>query len=161
MGEWHRLTREIMATALSPEMATALQDHITQFGIRIPLDECVMCVETVSEKKRGLLGRRGRKRTTLDALITPEWFVIIVGEGDSVVAATMTVRLNEATVTDFKDSPLFQKIPDNGLHVSGLFTGRVGMQGSASTESFVPLGDGPVADRFKRTLAAAVQTAKS
>ena len=162
MGEWNRSTREIAARALSPEMVTALEEHATRFGVDVPLDECVMCVETVSEKRRRrLFGRGGPRQTTVDAAITSEWFATIARADDSDVPVAMTVRLREATVRDFRDLPISQRIKDNGVHVSGLFTGRVGMQGNASTETFVPLGDEPVSDRFKNVLLAAVQSAKS
>jgi hypothetical protein len=160
MGEWNRTTRELSTRELQPVMTAALRSHAERYGIAIPLDEAVMCVETVSEKPGGLLGIKRPKKNIADAIVTPEWVVLIVRDADDDEAFAMSVRLREASVEDYHDSPLHQRIPDNGLHVSGLFTGRVGMHGDASTTSFMPLGDEPVAERFKQTLIQAVREAK-
>jgi len=42
---------------------------------------------------------------------------------------------------DYAQSPYYAKIQDNGFHITGAFTGRVGMHGHQRITIFLPLGE--------------------
>jgi hypothetical protein len=65
--------------------------------------------------------------------------------------------LKDAVFEDYADSPAYRLLPDNGLHVTGNFTGLVGKHGSQRVTSFITLGEGRPAKDFKDILNQTIQ----
>jgi len=161
MGDWNRTTRQLTLGAMRPEMAAALEKHAEQYGLELGLDECRMCVETISEKKkRGLFGGGGDKQTIQVAILTPTWIAVVVRGDRPDSAGAMTLELAQAQVSDYKDEPTYRLIPDSGVTVEGPFTGRIGMHDSLNTSVFIGLGDEPAGTTFRDMLIQAAQDAR-
>lgn len=161
MGDWNRTTRQLTPAEMRPEMAAALLEHSEHFGLELALDQCRMCVETVSDKKkRGLFGGGGDRQTIQVAIITPPWLAVVVRGDKPDSAGAMTLELAQARVSDYADEPTYRLVPDSGVNVEGPFTGRIGMHDSLNTSIFIGLGDELSADMFRETLSQAVQSAR-
>jgi len=164
MGDWDRSTRKLALEDIRPEIAGAIQEHITFYNLGPILDDALIRIETVSDKKKRGLFRRGlfdlmfREKQRIEvAIVTPRWLVLVTrGEKPDSVAA-LSVPLEDATVTDHADHPAYQRLPDTGLHVTGAFTGRVGMHGSQRVSVFIGLGEEAAAREFKEILFQAIK----
>lgn len=152
MGDYHRTTREVRLELLPDDVRGALQQHLDTYNLGPILDESAICIETVSEKKkRGLFAGPGDKRVTSYAILTLIWLVYAV-VGDKRVVSTMSVLLAEAQVEDHALTPFYEKIPDTGFHITGNFTGQVGMHGRQRVSVFLGLGEGRDARVFGEAL---------
>jgi hypothetical protein len=160
MGEWNRSTRQITIDRLRPEIDRAIQAHLETYNLGQILDGYLICIETISEKKKkGLFGGGGDKTVVVSAVLTPGWLVWGVS-GDKSGTAALSAQLKEMVVTDYANSPGYKLLPDSGVEISGVFTGRVGMQGSQRVSTFIGLGEEPAANEFKEALFQAVQAVK-
>jgi hypothetical protein len=145
-------------------MAAALQKHIETYNLGNVLKDYLICIETTSEKKKkGLFGGGGDKMTTVVAIVTTNW-LFISSKGDKTGASANSVNFKDVVVSDYSENPGYRLIPDSGLDVTGKFTGRVGsgfsVDGNERSSSFIPLGEEPVAAKFKETLFGCLQSAK-
>lgn len=156
MGDYERTTRELRLEHLPGETRPAIQRHLDQYNLGPILDDYIMCVETVSTKnKRGLFAGPGDKRVTSYAILTPTWLVYVV-VGDKKVVSAMSVLLAEAQVEDHGLTPFYEKLPDTGFHITGNFTGQVGMHGRQRVSVFLGLGEGRDARVFGEALVEAI-----
>lgn len=161
MSEWHRETTRLTLDRIRPEIAAAIQAHITSYNLGPILEDALLCIETVSTRKRRRLFDAVRDRETVQVvLVTPTWLIIGVRGEKPESATALSVRLAEAEFQEHAEHPTYALVPDSGIHVSGSFTGRVGMQGRQRITSFVPLGEGPAAASFRAVLAQAVQATR-
>jgi hypothetical protein len=158
MSEWNRSTTELPLERIHPEISAAIQKHIQSYNLGAILDDYQICIETVSDKKKKrLFGIGGNRQTTQVVILTPEWLVIGSRGDKPESSAALSVMLKDAVVEDYADSPAYKLLPDNGLHVTGNFTGRVGMHGFQRVTSFITLGEGRAAREFKELLSQAIQ----
>jgi hypothetical protein len=156
MGDYVRNTRELRFESLPREIQAVMQRHLDEFNLGPILDDYEMCIETVSvKKKKGLFKGPGDQKVTSTAILTPTWLVYAV-VGDSGIASAMSVKLEEATVEDCALSPFYAKLPDRGYHVTGNFTGQVGMHGNQRVSIFLGLGEERAAALFGEALAEAI-----
>jgi hypothetical protein len=160
MGEWNRSTRECRLDDMTPELNTAIQAHIESYNLGSILDDYRMCIETVSQKKKkGLFGGGGDQSVLAAVILTPAWLVWAV-LGDKSGAAALSARLDELVVEDYASTPRYKLLPDTGIEVTGVFTGRVGMEGNQQVSMFIGLGEEPAALQFKDALMRAIQDIK-
>ena len=160
MGEWNRSTIELPLEDFPPELAAEIQAHIESFNLGPILNDPLICIQTVSEKKKqGLFGGFPpfKEETTIGAyILTAEWLVFAV-RGDVSRPAALSARLKDAQVEDYANSPAYHLLPDCGIQVTGIFTGKVGMNGEARVTIFIPLGEEAAAKRFKEAIFQAMQ----
>ena len=156
MAYYMRRTREVRFEALPREILAAIQRHLEEYNLGAILDDYEMSVETVSvKKKRGLFKGSGDQKVTSAALLTPNWLVYAV-VGDRGIASAMSVKLEDATVVDYALSPFYAKMPDRGFHVTGNFTGQVGVHGRQQVSIFIWLGEERAATAFGEALNEAI-----
>ena len=156
MGDYQRTTRSIRLEILPVDIEAALQAHQERYNLGSILDDTLMSVETVSvKKKKGLFKGPGDKQVTSYAILTPTWLVY-VAKGDSGQVAVLSVPLAEANAEDYTQSPFYARMPDNGYHINGKFTGQVGMHGNERVTVFVGLGEERDAGRFGEALIEAI-----
>jgi hypothetical protein len=156
MRDYERTTRELRWENLAGEIRAAIQRHLDQNNLGPILDDYIMCVETVStKKKRGLFKRPGAQPITSTALLTPTWLVYAVVDDGGIVSA-LSVKLEEATVEDHTLSPFYARLPDRGYHITGNFTGQVGMHGRQQVSIFLGLGEEKAATAFGEALEDAI-----
>ncbi len=157
MSDWNRTTKKLDIIDIQIDRQRAIYKHINSNNLGNPLGNAIMCVETVSEKKKG--GGMGDSVLTCDAIITPAW-LIWVTRGDKSDLSANSARLETLNVTDYADSPNYKLIPDSGLELTGVFTGRVGENGSLNVSAFIGLGEEPEAKAFKEAVFLALQKVK-
>jgi hypothetical protein len=156
MGDYERTTRSVRLEVLPAEVRGAVQAHQDEYNLGAIIDDYLDCVETVSEKKKKRLFKGlGDKLVISYAILTPTWLVYAT-TGDSGHAAVLSVRLAEAKAEDYTQSPFYQRMPDYGYHITGKFTGRVGMHGNERVRVFVALGQGRDAKLFGEALVDAI-----
>ena len=161
MGEWNRSTRKMTLAEIPPEHWDAIQKHIETFDLKTDLSNNSMCIETISSKKKKKLFSGGIPNQTIQiAIITPKW-LIVGSQGDKPDSlGVLSIQLKDAIAKDYKDDPGYKLIPDTGVNVTGIYTGRVGMHGSSQISSFIALGEEPVAGEFKEILFKTIANAK-
>ncbi len=152
MKEWNRTTREITLEKINPAIYVAIQQHLDEFKLGPILDDYKICIETVSEKiKKGLFSG-GKKETVVSIdILTPAWLIDAVMDEKGNVAA-LSVKRNEMHAEDYTHTPGYNIIQDNGVNVTGTFTGRVGMDGNQRISKFIGLGEESAAKYFKTLL---------
>lgn len=160
MGEWNRSTRECTLDGITPELNVAIQAHIESYNLGSILNDYRTCIETVSQKKKkGLFSGRGDQSVLVVVILTPVWLVWAV-RGDRSGAATLSARLDELVVEDYASTPGYKLLPDTGIELTGVFTGRVGMEGNQRVSMFIGLGEEPAALEFKEALMRTIQDIK-
>jgi len=152
MDPYTRTTRSIKLEVLPADVRQALQAHQDEYNLGPILDDYLECVETISDKrKKGLFKGPGDQHVTSYAILTPAWLVY-AAKGDSGVVTVLSVPLVEAVAEDYAQSPYYAKIQDHGFHITGAFTGRIGMYGSQRITIFLPLGEERDAQYFGEAL---------
>ncbi|MFU8826620.1 MAG: hypothetical protein ACNA70_03930 [Brevefilum sp.] len=156
MGDYARRSRELSLEALPGEVRAAIQRHREANNLGPILDDYEMCMETVSVRRKwGLFKRQGGRQVTSYAILTPTWLVYAVTDPAGVTSA-LSVKLEDATVEDYASSPIYAKMPDSGFHVTGNFTGQVGMHGRQQVSIFLGLGEERAAVTFGEALMDAI-----
>lgn len=143
------MSREIASPEqFSPQAMAALRKHLEAFNLGPILADYRICIETVSDKAKGLFGLGGGQRVIMSAVLTPDWLVWAAGkENDE--PGVLSVRLAEISeLVEHSDTPFFKQLPDSGFHVTGIFTGRVRMQGNQSVTAFIGLGEDAAGEKF-------------
>jgi hypothetical protein len=159
MGEWNRTTRQCTLEGISPELHAAIQAHIESYNLGSILSDYRMCIETASQKKKKGFFGKGDQSVLAAAILTSTWLVWAV-RGDRSGTAALSARLDELVVADYAASPGYKLLPDSGIELTGVFTGRVGMEGNQRVSMFIGLGEEPAALEFKETLFRALQNMK-
>ena len=160
MGDYERTTHSVRLEVVPADIHTALQAHQEEYNLGPILDDYLDCVETVSKKKKkGLFKGPGDQQVTSYAILTPTWLVY-AAKGDDEHVSVLSVPLAEAKAEDYTQSPFYQRMPDNGYHITGKFTGRVGMHGNERVTVFVPLGQGRDAKLFGEALVDAIEKSR-
>jgi hypothetical protein len=153
MSEWKRTTREVSLESLSPEMASAIHQHIERYNLGPILADALMCIQTDSEKARkGLFGTS--KIVQVAAIITPRWLVWSVDEPET-KPAVLSAQLIHVTVQDYSQTPFARMVPDSGIEVSGMFT-----DASESAVMFIGLDESAAGQRFRAVVIRAAADAK-
>ena len=152
MSNYLRTTREQRLKLLPGEIKDALQQHQDRYNLGAIFDDDVMCIETVSVKKnKGLFKAAKGQQITSCAILTPTWLVYVVAGIDG-EPAVLSVPLSEASVEDHASSPFYDRLPDTGFHVTGSFTGQVGMHGNQRVTIFLGLREERAARDFGAAL---------
>jgi hypothetical protein len=156
MGPYARKTRSLRLEILPADFRQALQAHQDEYNLGSILNDYLDCVETVSDKrKKGLFKGPGDQQVTSYAILTPIWLVY-AAKGDSGFISVLSVPLAEVVAEDYAQSPYYAKIQDNGFHITGAFTGRVGMHSQRRITIFLPLGEERDAKNFGQALEDAI-----
>ena len=146
---------------IQPEYRNAIKEHFETHNLKTDLSNYLICTKTISSKKKKKLFGGGIPDQTIQiSIITPEWLVI-AAQGDTPDSiGILSIQLKDAIAKDYKDDPGYKLIPDTGVNVTGIYTGRVGMHGSSQITSFIALGEEPVAGEFKKILFEAIANAR-
>jgi hypothetical protein len=162
MKEWERSSRKLSLQEIPPEFKTEIHKHLKSFNLGPILDDYQICLETVSHKKkmRFLDLFIGSKLRVEVAILTPSWLVIGTRGEKIDSAGVLSVQLKEAEVMDHRDHPGYDQLPDTGLHITGIFTGRVGMYGNQRISCYLGLGDEPAAREFRDLLFQGIQNTR-
>lgn len=156
MGDYQRTTHSVRLEILPADIQAALGGHLEQYNLGSILDDTLMSVETISVKKKtGLFKGPGDKQVTSYAILTPTWLVY-AAKGDTGHVAVLSVPLVDVNAEDYTQSPFYARMPDYGYHITGKFTGQVGMHGNERVTVFVGLGEERDAGRFGETLMEAI-----
>ena len=161
MGEWNRSTSKMTLDEIQPEHWNAIQEHFESYNLKIDLNDYLICIKTISSKKKKKLFGGGIPDQTIQvSIITPTWLVI-VSQGDTPDSiGILSIELKDALAKDYKDDLGYKLLPDTGVNVTGIYTGRVGMHGSSQISSFIALGEESVAGEFKKLLFETIASAK-
>jgi hypothetical protein len=160
MGEWDRSTRKLTLEKVEPAFRTTIQEHLETYNLERILDDYLICIETISTKKKKKLWGGIPNQTTQVVFVTPRWLVIAPKGENDVSPGVLSIQLKDAIAKDYKDEPGYRLIPDSGLNVTGAFTGRIGMYENVNITSFIALGEDAAAREFKEILLEAMQKAK-
>lgn len=156
MRIYQRVTREVRPELLPDEIHAAIQRHFEGHNLGNILAEISMCIETISVRvKTGLFKRHGPQKVTSYAFLTPVWLVYAAVDGKGPVGV-MSVKLADATIEDHALSTFYAKFPDRGFHITGNFTGQVGMHGRQQVTLFLALGEEQAAKSFGDALEDAI-----
>ena len=162
MGEWNRSTRKLTLEEIPQEHWKAFQEHVEAYDLKVDLTQYLICIQTVSSKKKKKLFGGGIPNQTIQVVvITPGWLLIGVEGEKPDSLGVLSVPLKKAIAKDYRDDPGYMLIPDTGVFVTGKYTGKVGMHGSSDISSFIALGEEPVAEEFKELLFKALSNAKN
>ena len=155
MGNYNRSTREVPFANLSSETMDAIKKHLELYNLGSILDDALICIESNHEKiKKGLFSGPGPKMLKVTVILTPRW-VLEVHKSDNDAPFARSAQLKDITVSDWEKDPMYAKMPDTGVNVTGRFTDT-----SENSSSFFGLGKDAVGDKFKEIFIKAVQDAK-
>jgi hypothetical protein len=159
MSDYRRSTRECNFEQLRPEIVTALRDHAQRYELGEVDREALICCETINEriKKPGLLGRFIGGDTDpvhyVGVVVTPRYLMWARSSAKPGVAV-LSARLRECEVLDYAHTPQAQLVPDTGLEVTAMYTGR-----TERGHTFIGLGPEPAAQNLRQVLKQAMQQA--
>jgi len=155
MGGYNRSTREMILANVSPDTMNVINKHLEQYNLGSILDDALICIESNHEKiKKGMFSGPGAKMLKVTVILTPRW-VIEVYKSDNDAPFARSAQLKDITVSDWEKDPMYAKMPDTGVNVTGRFTDT-----SESSSSFFGLGKDAAGDKFKEIFIKAVQDAK-
>ncbi len=161
MGDWNRTTRKMVIEEIQSEYMNAIQEHNAAYNLKLDLSNYLICIETISIKKKKKLFGGGLPNQTIQVqILTPQWLVMAVKSDESNSVGVLSVQLRDTVAKDYKDDPGYQLIPDTGVLITGLFTGKVGMHGNSDVSTFLALGEEPAAREFKEILFQSIADAK-
>ena len=161
MGDWNRSTSKKTLDQIQPAHWRAIQEHLESYNLKLDLEDYLMCIETISHKKKWKLFGYGMPKQTIQfVILTPKWLFLSV-EGDKPDSVgVLSIQLKDAVAEDYKDSPSYKLVQDNAINLTGIYTGRVGMHGNARISSMLVLGEEPAAAEFKEILFKSIADAK-
>lgn len=163
MTEWNRSTEKLPLENISPDMRSTMDEHLESYNLGPILDDYLICIQTTSEKRKkglfggGMLGVKIPKHVIQVAVLTPGWLVICAQSEKQDSTTALSVPLKDALVEDYQNTPDYDLIADCGVYVTGIYTGRVGMQGNQRIKYFLGLGEEAAAAEFKDILFQAIQ----
>ena len=152
MSDWKRQTKEVPFESLPTEVTSAIQRHIEQYNLGSILSDALMCVQTDSEKKKGLFGKA--EIIQMAAIVTPRWLVWSIDQPQT-NPTVLSAQLIHVTVQDYAQTPFVKMVPDSGVQVSGMFT-----DASESASAFIGLEENAAGQRFRQILIEAAADAK-
>jgi hypothetical protein len=159
MGDWNRTSKECTLESFRAENIIEIKKHLDTYNLGPILDNSLMCVETVSDKKKKGLFGGGDSRVVVSIVLTPRWLVWAVS-GDKTGTGVLSAQLRDASITDYASSEFYKMVPDNGIQVTAAFTGTLAGSTAERGTMFIPLGDESVAQRFKEMVIKAAQESK-
>lgn len=155
MGDYNRSTKELAIDNLPSEAKAAIEKHLEQFNLGPLLKDAYFCIETRSEKiKKGIFSGPLPKLMISIAILAPRWLIQVL-QSDSQPAYANSVQLRDLAISDYGKNPMYSKLPDNGLEVTGMYTSSI-----ESGTRFIGLGKEEAGEKFKSMLIDAVQKAK-
>ncbi|MFN8381013.1 MAG: hypothetical protein U0V02_03685 [Anaerolineales bacterium] len=155
MGDYNRSTREISIEYLPAETKQTLNEFIERYNLGSILDGVLLCVESTSEKiKKGLFAGPLPKLVKATVIITPLWLLEVLKVDDK-PAYARAAQLRDITISDWEKDPMYAKMPDTGVHVTGMFLGT-----AESSSSFFGVGKDAAGEKFKEVLIKSAQDAK-
>lgn len=161
MKEWERNSRKLTLEQCPSEFRQKIQEHIDFFNLKNVLDNYLFCIETTSVKIKKKLFVGGIPDQTIQiAILTPEW-VMTAQKGDKPDSiGVLSIQTKAANLEDYKDSMGYTLIQDNGVNITGPFSG-VFTEFSAINTYFLGLGPEPAALEFKQVLFEVVEKARN
>lgn len=155
MGDYNRSTREISIEHLPAESKQALDEFIERYNLGPILNGSLLCVESTSEKiKKGLFAGPLPKLVKATVIITPLWLVEVLKIEDN-PAFARAAQLRDITVSDWEKDPMYAKMPDTGVNVTGRF-----LDTAENSLSFIGVGKDAAGDKFKEVLIKSAQDGK-
>jgi hypothetical protein len=156
MGDYRRTTRERQMDQLQPEVLQALKEHIRKNELGDIESDALFCCETTNERIKGrtlfavLAGFDADPVHYVGAVVTPR-YLIWTRYGTKSGAQTLSGRLSDLEV---RDSEMAALVDDNGLEITGVFTGAI-----RRMRATLWLGTESDADQFRSVLKEAVEKA--
>lgn len=162
MSDWNRSTQQITLDNIRPEHKQAIDEYIETYNFGDILQDALVCIETTSIKeKKKLFGGKKSEEVVQTAIVTPRWLLIALHGDQQETTRVLSIQLQDAVAQDYKQSPAYRMIPDEGLNITGAFTGiQLSQTAGNPVTNFLGLGPEPVAEAFKTTLIEAIQKAK-
>ena len=154
MGDWIRTTRESAWDFAPSDVKASVLAHCEEFNLGSILNDPIMCVETLSEKKKKGLFSSKEDPVKVTAILTKEWLVWVVSTKGT--SSTLSARLETLEAIDYETSVQNRMIPDRGLALTGTFTGMTGVNGTQRVSAFIGLGDEGAAIQFKNAVFSAL-----
>ena len=156
MSDYNRSSQEIKIEDLKPEIKDVIAKHLEQYNLGPLLNDAFFCIETRSDKiKKGLFAGPLPKLVISMEILTPRWLIQVL-QIDTQPAYANSAQLRDLAISDYEKNPMYSRLPDNGLEVTGMFTGS-----SESGTRFFGLGKEDAGEKFKSLLIEAVQKAKT
>jgi len=152
MSDWKRTTREVSFEGLMPEMFDAIKAHIELYNLGSILPDTLICIQTDSEKKKGLFGKT--ESASQGVVLTSRWMILAVKSKEAPVAV-LSAQLSNMFAQDYAQTQFAKMIPDSGIQINGMFTDV-----SENASAFIGLDDGVAGRKFKETVLKTVQHAK-
>ncbi|HUM69231.1 MAG TPA: hypothetical protein PLK31_10340 [Chloroflexota bacterium] len=122
MSDYLRTTRESTVEARHPVLAAGIRAHIEKYELGYVAASALACCETTATRqKKGLFGRKTEVVLTA-VLVTPTWLIWAAGK-ENEPPGVLSARLCDIQVQDYEKTPFYQRIPDSGLNITGLYTG--------------------------------------
>ena len=159
MGEWNRSSQDCTLETFNPENRAAILKHVETNNLGSILEDELMCIETISEKKKKGLFSGGDHQVIVSVVLTARWLVWAI-QGDKSGIGVLSTQLCDAVVRDYAASEFFKLVPDTGIQVTAPFIGTFAGSPSEQGTLFIPLGEESIAHRFKDQLVQAAQKAK-
>jgi len=139
---------------MHPELATAIQKHITIYKLENVETDLIICCETTSTHKKTGLFASGNK-TTITAMLITTKYLVWTGESEKGKPAVTSALLRNIDAHDFENTAMHRAKPDSGMNISGRYT-DVTRQG----QSFIGLGSDSAGEKFRQMLQHAIQKAQ-
>lgn len=155
MNAYARSTRECTFADLSPELVTAIRNHIEKNKLGDVESSLLICCETTSTTQKTGLFASGSEATITGMIITAQVLIWTNGKKrDKPIVRSALLR--NIDVQDFENTAMYQVNPDSGMNITGRYT-DVTKQGQA----FIGLGTDPDGEKFRQVLQHAIQRAQS
>ena len=137
---------------LNATLKAALRAHGTRYDLRDIESGVLMCCETTStHQKKGVFG--GTETTISAVYVTPKWLVWANSAGGRAAEAG-SVQLLQAEVHNYETTAMFAVIPNQGLNITGRYTG-----GNKTGITFISLESKSDGQNFRCTLDEALNNA--
>ena len=160
MSDYKRTSQICTYTELPAILQLALHQEAEDHHCGQIPEDIMICIQTISQhKEAGILTRFKNRLTGLPkpgsiqhsaAIIVPGWLIWAFTNWNSDSKATaLSVRLNEAEITDYAHNDL---IEDYGLNIIGVSSGSL-----ERSLMFLGLGQSRDAEQFKQFLQQAAQ----
>ena len=154
MSAYTRSTRECTIGNMNPELATAIQKHITTYKLEDIETDLIICCETTSTHKRTGLFASGNETTITGMFVTTQ-YLVWSGEKENGKLAVTSALLRNINAHDFENTAMYKVKPDSGINISGRYT-DVTRQG----QTFIGLGTDSAGEKFRQALQHAIQKAQ-
>lgn len=155
MSDYERTSQLCDYSQLSAILQLALLQQAEEHGCGEIPEDILMCLETISQRKEASILTSLKSRLTglplpgavqqSVAIVLPDCLMwAFTHWQDDTYATVLSVRLNEAEITDYAHDQL---VEDYGLNILGFSSGEM-----KRSLKFLGLGRGPDTDQFKQYL---------